>query len=77
LKYFRDKRQLNTYIKKQIPNLKLKQANGYCYWYSDDKELAIKLAGLDSTSIYTCYWQNFSIPMWEDEINILKGKING
>lgn len=59
-------KNVNKTIGKIWPGIELVQGNGYVYVSSDDDALALKLAGLCTTSIPVCRISQMSINQWID-----------
>lgn len=52
-------------------DVKLHKSEGYCHFYSDDKDTDYMLSGFDSTSIYVNTIATFSVEQWVQEFKFL------
>lgn len=67
--------QVNKAIQKQIGNVTLFKGEGYFYVWSEDQELGLKLAELESTSIYVRYLNQQSLEEWLEDVKRISSKI--
>lgn len=54
-------------IRKRYPKLDVAKGKDYYYWHSEDNQLALYLAGLESTGIYVYRAEDQSIEQWLKE----------
>ena len=52
-------------------DVKLFRGNGYFYFYSDDDETGLMLAGFESTSVYTCQLCIQSVDAWVGDFEFM------
>ena len=57
-------------------DVKLWRGNGYFYFYSDDSETGLMLAGFESTSVYTCQLGIQSVSGWVEDFEFMLKKFN-
>lgn len=66
--------QINKAIQKQFKNVTLFKGEGYFYVWSDEEEMGLKLAGLDTTSIYVRYLNQQSLEEWVQDVKNIVAK---
>ena len=57
-------KQVNKAMQKEVGNVVLCKGEGYFYVSSDDAEIGLKLASLETTSIYVCHLNQQSVEEW-------------
>tara|TARA_Y100000389_G_scaffold138948_1_gene136697 strand:- start:4022 stop:4249 length:228 start_codon:yes stop_codon:yes gene_type:complete len=57
-------KQVNESIQKEVGNVILCKSEGCFFVTSDDNEVGLKLASLETTSIYICYLNQQSVEEW-------------
>tara|TARA_B100000497_G_scaffold17642_1_gene20835 strand:- start:178 stop:405 length:228 start_codon:yes stop_codon:yes gene_type:complete len=57
-------KQVNKSIQKEVGNVILCKSEGCFFVTSDDNEVGLKLASLETTSIYICYLNQQSVEEW-------------
>lgn len=62
---------VNKAIEAKFPKVRLEKGKGYFYIYSDDDEMALKIAGLHTTSIYCYQISQQSVERWVGDVEIL------
>lgn len=61
--------ELNKFIAKFWPNIKIKKGNGYFYLYSNDEEIDLKISGLYSSSVEGMWpLSAFTFEQWKSAI---------
>ena len=69
--------KVNRHIAKKYPDLKLVRGAGYYYLVSDTSdELALKLAGLESASIYVYSVKQYPLDRWLADVDAIMAKIS-
>lgn len=70
--------KLNRHIAKKYPDLKLvRDSKGYYYLVSDtNDELGLKLAGLESASIYIYSVKQYPLERWLEDVDSIMSKID-
>ena len=68
-------KQLNKIIQEQIGDILLIKGKGYFYVTSEDEEIGLRLAGLDSTSIYVCHLNQQTVSQWIDDVRQIASKV--
>lgn len=63
--------QVNKALHKKYPKIDLVRGNDYYYLHSNDKETALKLAGLRQTGIYVYSIKQMTIDQWIKEVEYL------
>ena len=57
-------KQVKKSIQKEVGNVILCKSEGCFFVTSDDNEVGLKLASLETTSIYICYLNQQSVEEW-------------
>lgn len=63
-------------IKSVDSRLDIAKGDGYFYFFSDHEELSLKLATIETTSVYVFSANDLSKDAWENEAVSIIGKIN-
>lgn len=61
-------KQVNKAIQKKVGNVILCKSEGCFFVSSDDYEIGLKLASLETTSIYVCHLNHQSVEQWVEDI---------
>jgi hypothetical protein len=61
-------KQVNKVIQKEVGNVILCKSEGCFFVSSDDDEIGLKLASLETTSIYVCYLNQQSVEEWVKDV---------
>lgn len=64
-------KQLNAYIQVKYPLIEVVKGNGYFYVHSQDDEMALKLAGLYTTSISVTSVTRLSLYVWMQRVEYI------
>jgi len=61
-------KQVNKAIRKKVGNVILCKSEGCFFVSSDDYDIGLKLASLETTSIYVCYLNHQSVEEWVNDV---------
>ena len=61
-------KQVNKAIQKKVGNVILCKSEGYFFVSSDDSEMGLNLASLETTSIYVCHLNHQSVEQWVEDV---------
>lgn len=61
-------KQVNNKIQKVLGDYLLCKGEGYFYVCSDDPNIGLKLAGLETTSIPVCYLKHQTVDQWVSDV---------
>ena len=61
-------KQLNKVIQKEVGNIILCKSEDCFFVSSDDNGIGLKLASLETTSIYVCYLNHQSVEEWVKDV---------
>ncbi|QDP46482.1 MAG: hypothetical protein GOVbin4342_7 [Prokaryotic dsDNA virus sp.] len=61
-------KQVNKAIHKKVGNVILCKSEGCFFVSSDDNETGLKLASLETTSIYVCHLNHQSVEEWVEDV---------
>ena len=68
-------KQVNKVIQKEVGNVILCKNEGYFFVSSDDDEIGLKLASLETTSIYVCYLNQQSVEEWVKDVRQIMSNV--
>jgi len=69
-------KKINKELNKKLGNVCLVKSVGYFYVASEDKEIGLRLAQLDSTSIYVCHLNQQSLEEWVEDVKFIWNQIS-
>jgi hypothetical protein len=61
-------KQVNKTIQKKVGNVILCKSEGCFFVSSDDNKIGLKLASLETTSIYVCHLNHQSVEEWVEDV---------
>tara|TARA_B100000768_G_C11021062_1_gene266114 strand:- start:12 stop:239 length:228 start_codon:yes stop_codon:yes gene_type:complete len=61
-------KQVNKAIQKEVGNVILCKSEGYFFVTSNDDDIGLKLASLETTSIYVCHLNQQNLEDWIKDV---------
>lgn len=68
-------KQINKAIQKEVGNVILCKSEGCFFVSSDNDDIGLKLASLETTSIYVCHLNHQSVERWISDVKKIYNEI--